>query len=245
MSLISYPRTAAALAALLKIPYRALLDLIRKQKVRVNIAEFMRALFKDQQNNDRFVAEANDRLMKWFEARRAAGDSDAAIVYHRSGVRLLHGFTIEKVSYTRKRDRNLYRKERSEFDSTVKGAWLREVARTHRAELLSAGLGDAQVDAMARDGKAPEGYQVHHRIPLDDGGTNAPDNLILMRNDVEHRAIHGYYNPGEKCIQQMAYGACGEVALPLPPRDAVIYPNPSRQWVAERRPSLDLYEIYK
>lgn len=244
MSSISYPRTAAELAALLKTGYQAVLELIRGQKVRVNIVEFMRANFKEQRQNERFVAEANERLLEWFEARRAAGESDAAIVYHRSGVRLLHGFTIEKVSYTRKADRAFYAKERREFDARVKGAWLKTIARTHRAELLSAGLSDVQVDAMAYDGKAPAGYQVHHRIPLDDGGSNDLANLILLRNDVEHRAVHGYYNPGEKRIQQMAHGASGEVALPLPPRDAVIYPNPSRQWVAERRPSLDLYEIY-
>lgn len=29
--------------------------------------------------------------------------------------------------------------------------------------------------------RAPEGMQVHHIRPLDDGGTNAADNLVLIR----------------------------------------------------------------
>ena len=98
---------------------------------------------------------------------------------------------------------------------------------------------------MASGGKVPAGYQVHHRLPLDDGGTNDADNLILIRNDVEHRAVHGRYNPGENLIYKTGHGATVTVAMPIPPKGAVIYPDPSRQWVCERAPSLDLYEIYK
>ena len=84
---------------------------------------------------------------------------------------------------------------------------------------------------MAKDGKAPQGYQVHHRIPLDDGGTNSRANFILIRNDVEHRALHGYYNPAELRIRLLAYGEKADIALPVPPKDTLVYPNPSMNYV--------------
>ena len=55
------------------------------------------------------------------------------------------------------------------------------------------------------DGKVPDGYQVHHKLPLDDGGNNNLDNLVLIKNDPYHKVIANYQNnatrnllPGEK-----------------------------------------------
>ncbi|MGG1688404.1 HNH endonuclease signature motif containing protein [Pseudalkalibacillus sp. NRS-1564] len=31
------------------------------------------------------------------------------------------------------------------------------------------------------------GYQVHHKLPLDDGGNNDLSNLILIKNDPNHK----------------------------------------------------------
>ncbi|MFJ4376481.1 HNH endonuclease signature motif containing protein [Pseudomonas japonica] len=241
--MISYPRTPAELAAFLANGYDAALDLIRQQKARVNIVQFLRAYLKKPANPG-VLPQANRKLLSWFKDRQASGKPDAAIVYHCSGVRMLNGFTIAEVTYTRKANRAQYRRERKDFNK-IKPVWIRDVAVNRRQELLDAGLTAAQVDAMAKDGKPPSGYQLHHRLPLDDGGTNDAQNLILMRNDVEHRAVHGRYNPGENLIHKTSHGQTVSVAMPIPPQGAVIYPDPSRQWVAERVPSLDLYEIYQ
>jgi hypothetical protein len=40
-----------------------------------------------------------------------------------------------------------------------------------------------------KDGVKPGAFQVHHKIPLDDGGTNSFDNLVLIKNDPYHMAI--------------------------------------------------------
>jgi 5-methylcytosine-specific restriction endonuclease McrA len=44
---------------------------------------------------------------------------------------------------------------------------------------------------MLKDGRPPTGYQVHHIVPLAMGGTNAQDNLILLNDNPQHRAITG------------------------------------------------------
>lgn len=241
--MISYPRTVAKLVKLLGEGYDVVLDKLRQKQVFVNVKEFLRERTRELAKGGD-LDRANTQLLDWFKARQASGQADAAIVYHGDGACMLHGFTIEEVSYTRKADRTLYASERSSFNS-VRPAWLRSIAASNRQELLAAGLSAATVDSMAVDGKVPPGFQVHHRLPLDDGGTNHFSNLILMRNDIEHTAIHGRYNPGEKLIHATAYGATVNAVMPLPPKGALIYPDPSRQWVSERVPNLELYEIYK
>lgn len=54
--------------------------------------------------------------------------------------------------------------------------------------LKKAGLTDANIDRM-KNGGCPPGWQVHHKLPLDDGGTNAPDNLVLMQDDPHHFTV--------------------------------------------------------
>ena len=45
-------------------------------------------------------------------------------------------------------------------------------------ELKNAGIADADIELMKR-GKPPIGWQVHHDLPLDDGGTNTFENLTV------------------------------------------------------------------
>lgn len=40
-----------------------------------------------------------------------------------------------------------------------------------------------------KDGLNPKGWQVHHNLPLDDGGTNEFNNLVLIKNDPYHKAV--------------------------------------------------------
>ncbi|WP_255259597.1 HNH endonuclease [Lentibacillus sp. CBA3610] len=45
-----------------------------------------------------------------------------------------------------------------------------------------------------KDGLNPKGWQVHHNLPLDDGGTNDFSNLVLIKNDPYHKAITNEQN---------------------------------------------------
>ena len=43
-------------------------------------------------------------------------------------------------------------------------------------------------------GKVPAGYQVHHKIPIDAGGSNSASNLVLIKNDPYHLTVTNYQN---------------------------------------------------
>ncbi len=55
-------------------------------------------------------------------------------------------------------------------------------------QLRNAGLTDVDIQKLT-DGFVPTGYQVHHKIPLDGGGTNDFSNLVLIKNDPYHKVI--------------------------------------------------------
>lgn len=196
------------------------------------IKEIVRVALKDQCNDQIFLDKINVRLLHMHSVS-AVGTMTPVTVYHHTGARNLVGFTYQRTDYTRKSDRALYRTERKEFDQTVRPAWLRDIGKNFAQELLAAGLSQQDIDRMTIAGKPPDGYQVHHRIPLNDGGTNDPKNLILIKDNVEHRAMHGYYNPAELRIRLLADGAMAVVALPVPPEDTIIYPNPAMGYVSE------------
>jgi hypothetical protein len=70
---------------------------------------------------------------------------------------------------------------------------VRTAFENHAAVLRDAGMSDADIAMMAK-GRIPSGYQVHHVLPLDDGGTNATSNLVLIKNDPNHMLITLYQN---------------------------------------------------
>lgn len=192
------------------------------------IKEILQVVLKERRNDPTFLDKVNERLLQTH-----SDSSTPVTVYHHTGARNLTGFSYRRVEYTRKSDRDLYRAERLEFDRKLRSDWLREIGRNRSPELLAAGLSQQDINRMCTVGKAPDGYQVHHRIPLDDGGTNDPRNFILIKDNVEHRAMHGYYNPAELRIRLLADGETAVVALPVPPEDTLIYPNPAMGYVSE------------
>lgn len=245
MHFISYPRTAAELADLVKLGMSEVLRLLRENKLRVNLRGFLSYFFKTKNDDPDFIASANESLLNWYDQRVQSGTGPAALVYHATGVRALHGFTVQRISYVRKLDREQYKHERKKEFNVVRKAWVKEIGAKHASELERAGIPKAEIARMVEIGKVPTGYQVHHRLPLDDGGTNEHDNLILIRDDVEHRAVHGYYNPGEQRIDRLNYGEAGEVALPMPPTDTIVYPNIAMGYVSEPVPNVDFLGIFE
>lgn len=195
------------------------------------IKDVVRVVLKNRRHDAAFLERVNTGLLQRQSTNLGAASANVT-VYHHTGARALVGFTYERVSYTRQPDRNRYKAQRSEFDSKEREAWLRDIGHNRTPELIAAGFTQNDIDRMTLDGKVPDGYQVHHRIPLDDGGTNNHDNFILIRDDVEHRALHGYYNPAELSIRLLAYGETAVVALPTPPKNTLVYPNPAMGYVS-------------
>jgi hypothetical protein len=149
-----------------------------------------------------------------------AGKPNADFVGDLRGERVtLPGVKTQKITYTKRLPDETARL-RAEFDSTVRKQFLKDLAndpeKVHR--LRSSGLTEAQLGAM-RNGMVPQGYQVHHKLPLDDGGTNANSNLILMKNEPFHKVIT---NTQSALIREMRPGETRVFDFPIP--DGFIYP---------------------
>ncbi len=54
---------------------------------------------------------------------------------------------------------------------------------------------------MQKTGRPPDGWNVHHKIPLDDGGTNQLSNLMLIKNEPYHKALTVYQNSVAKGLK--------------------------------------------
>jgi hypothetical protein len=240
---ISYLRTAAEIKSLLGLGVEKVIEMLKSEKLKVRLQVFMRFFLMEKKNNKQYLKQLNQRLLEWQASRDNEQHMSAVLVYHHTGARALHGFRYQLIEY-QKKDRAVYKSERSKFSRNIRIQWLKKIADSHYGELKQAGLSDRQIFMMRTEGGIPFGYQVHHRIPLDDGGTNDFDNLILIRDNVEHRSIHGYYNPGELQIKLMIDGETKQVTLPVPPENAIVYPNPESGFFCDRIPNSTLVELY-
>lgn len=100
---------------------------------------------------------------------------------------LLQNVEVTQVNYV-KRTAEETAILRKEFNSTVKKSFLKDLSNTPEAMNK---LPPEMLERMSI-GRNPDGWQVHHKLPLDDSGTNAFDNLILMKNDPYHQALTNY-----------------------------------------------------
>ena len=109
----------------------------------------------------------------------------------------------QKISYTKRNpaDTSVLR---NEFKSTARKDFMKDFAKQNKTKLRDMGVSEKDITKIL-DGKVPDGYQVHHKLPLDDGGNNNLDNLVLIKNDPYHKVIANYQNnatrnllPGEK-----------------------------------------------
>ncbi|CAM3908973.1 HNH endonuclease [Pseudoalteromonas maricaloris] len=105
---------------------------------------------------------------------------------------LLKNISTININYT-KRDRAEYADLRKAFNNGIRKDFLKSLS--NRPELIKQlnklGVNEREVAKLA-DGKVPKGWQVHHKIPLDDGGTNSFNNLVLIRNSPEHSVFTTY-----------------------------------------------------
>ncbi|MFF2855469.1 T7SS effector LXG polymorphic toxin [Peribacillus sp. NPDC058002] len=106
----------------------------------------------------------------------------------------LKGVKVEEIIYTKRLPEETA-KLRREFNSSVRKNFLKKFANDPvRVEhLRKAGLGEGDIARM-KDGLNPKGWQVHHNLPLDDGGTNDFTNLVLIKNDPYHKAVTNEQN---------------------------------------------------
>jgi uncharacterized protein len=102
----------------------------------------------------------------------------------RGETKLLDGLEIKQINYI-KRDPAEAAALRREFNSSVRKSFLKDMAGTPEA---ASKFNPSDLLRMSKGG-VPSGWSVHHKLPLDDGGTNAFDNLSLIENEPFHKVL--------------------------------------------------------
>ncbi|MFI8319470.1 HNH endonuclease signature motif containing protein [Kosakonia cowanii] len=133
--------------------------------------------------------------------------------YKRAHV-LLDDMHVTEINYMR-RDRAEYNALRKQFNNTVRPNFLKSLP--DHPDAIST-FDPADLMKLA-NGKVPSGWQVHHKIPLDDGGTNALDNLVLIQNSPYHSALS---KTQAIITKDLPYNSSTKVLWPSP--KGVIYP---------------------
>lgn len=128
----------------------------------------------------------------------------------------LPGVKTKEINYI-KRDPADAEDLRKAFDRTERKKFLKDLSNNQEA-LKKAGLSDDDILDL-EDGLVPDGWQVHHKLPLDDGGNNSLDNLVLIKNEPYHKTITNFQNSFAKKLKM---GENKTVDWPIP--EGSIYP---------------------
>jgi hypothetical protein len=83
---------------------------------------------------------------------------------------------------------------RAKFNSSIRKNWMKKLGKEQKAALLAAGISEADIKAMAEDGIVPDTHRVHHKVPLEWGGSNEESNFVLIQNDPFHKALTSAQN---------------------------------------------------
>jgi hypothetical protein len=134
----------------------------------------------------------------------------------------LEGVKTKKVSYTKRKPEKAA-KLRRQFDSTERKKFLKAIADSPEKveQLKEAGFSELDIKKI-KAGKVPGKrgeWSVHHKLPLDDGGDNSFDNLVLIKNDPYHKAIT---NEQLALVKDLSPGETKVIDWPIP--EGPIYP---------------------
>ena len=110
---------------------------------------------------------------------------------------------------------------RKAFDSTERKNFLIKLSENEQL-LKEAGL--SEIDILdIKEGFVPEGWQIHHKLPLDDSGDNSFENLVLIKNEPYHKIITNYQN---SIVRGLKEGEIKKIEFPIP--EGSIYPLKNR-----------------
>ncbi|WP_329767685.1 T7SS effector LXG polymorphic toxin [Bacillus nitratireducens] len=125
----------------------------------------------------------------------------------------------EKVTFN-KRNPNETAQLRKDFNKVRKNLMKSMTDNPEKIkELKKSGISDNDIEDMKEYGLVPDGWQVHHKTPLDQGGTNDVENLVLIKNHPYHKVITNEQN---SLTKGMKPGDSKIVDFPIPKGD--IYP---------------------
>ncbi|WP_163281675.1 HNH endonuclease signature motif containing protein [Enterobacter cloacae] len=102
----------------------------------------------------------------------------------RGETKLLNNIEVKEINYI-KRDTSETMLLRKEFNNTVRKKFLNQLSNSSDAANV---FEPSDLFKMSK-GTVPDGWEVHHKLPLDDGGTNAFDNLSLIEKEPFHKVL--------------------------------------------------------
>lgn len=125
----------------------------------------------------------------------------------------LPGVKTQTIQYTKRNGEELVRL-RNEFNAKGRSDFLKELSTDPNKVpvLKKAGLTDEDLKLMEQ-GTSPRGWEAHHKIPLDDGGTNASSNLTLLRKEPDHKV---FTNAQRELVGNLKPGESKTVDFPVP-----------------------------
>ncbi|HDR2794162.1 HNH endonuclease signature motif containing protein [Enterobacter cloacae] len=102
----------------------------------------------------------------------------------RGETKLLNNIEVKEINYIKRApsETMLLRKE---FNSTARKKFLNQLSNSSDA----ANSFESSDLLRMRKGIAPDGWEVHHKLPLDDSGTNTFDNLSLIKKEPFHKVL--------------------------------------------------------
>lgn len=138
----------------------------------------------------------------------------------------INGFKLKEVQWTVP-DKKTRKRKRGQFDN-VRKEFLKYIGENKEKELRDMGLTDKQIDQVKK-GSAPNGYNVHHKLPIHGGGLNEFSNLILMPIKPHDELHHKVMDPQ---VAQMQTGDSKKVIIPW--TDDMVYVPPEKKQVRQQ-----------
>jgi hypothetical protein len=161
------------------------------------------------------------RVPKEVEAPAGLGEAEKPVKMTLGGVEhTMPDWHMEEISYTKRTDAER-EALRAQFNKSVRKAFVEDLAENGTSALRDAGMSDEDI-ALMSEGKVPSNYRVHHKLSLDDGGTNAPNNLMLMRENPDHQLITVYQ---KQQTRGMSSGQTWTLEWPMPDTRGRIWPK--------------------
>ena len=117
------------------------------------------------------------------------------------------------ISYV-KRDRVFHEKLRNEFGSGIRRDFLKSLTENPMTlkQLKELNLTEKDID-LIKNGRLPKGYEVHHKLPLDDSGDNSFENLILIKKTPYHSSLT---NEQMNLTKELQPGESKKIDFPIP-----------------------------
>lgn len=128
----------------------------------------------------------------------------------------LDDIKVQEVTYVKRNSTEL-KTMRDKFNSVDRKSFLKELGGDTEY-LKNAGFSEIDIKKL-QNGRVPDGWQVHHKLPLDDSGTNTFDNFVLIQNEPYHKVITNYQN---SVVSHLCAG--DEISINWPMIEGNIYP---------------------